>query len=197
MNLTLRRLEKLALFEKIGTHYSHTRQINIIPPHFSCTVVYPKSVDAIRLFSSEVSWCQNCFVCAFLCVFPEFFIVFILHARHAELPTTPVCSHIEEEEKRMTSAVSALAAACTLCTRRSGFGERIFTVYVLYIRKWSTVLQHPTMVSTCRTHWVILGHWHLLNLCVFSQWKLRFPREKLTQFPYHPWPTCMRPHQLM
>ena len=38
------------------------------------------------------------------------------------------------------------------------------------------------MVSTCRTHWLILGCWHLLNLRVFSQWKLRFPREKLTQF---------------
>ena len=46
----------------------------------------------------------------------------------------------------MTSAVSALAAACT---HQSGFGERIFTVYALYIRKWSTVLQHRTMVSTC------------------------------------------------
>ena len=84
----------------------------------------------------------------------------------------------------MTSAVSALAAACT---HRSGFGERIFTVYALYIRKWSTVLQHRTMVSTCWTHWVILGHWHLLNLYVFSQWKLRSPHEKLTRFPCHPW----------
>ena len=43
---------------------------------------------------------------------PEFFIIFILHARHAELPTTPVCSHIEKEDKQMTSAVSTLAAAC-------------------------------------------------------------------------------------
>ena len=30
------------------------------------------------------------------------------------------------------------------------FGERIFTVYALFIRKWSTVLQHRTMVSTCK-----------------------------------------------
>ena len=74
MNLTLRRLEKIALFEKIGTHYSYTQLINIIPPHFSWTVVYSKSVDAKRLFLSEVSWCQNCFVCAFLCVFLQFFI---------------------------------------------------------------------------------------------------------------------------
>ena len=69
-----KKVEKIALFEKIGTHYSYTQLINIIPPHFSWTVVYSKSVDAKRLFLSEVSWCQNCFVCAFLCVFLQFFI---------------------------------------------------------------------------------------------------------------------------
>ena len=41
-------------------------------------------------------------------------------------------------------------------------------------------------VSTCRIHWPVLGHWHLSNLCVFSQWTLRFPHEKLTQFT---WPS--------
>ena len=39
-------------------------------------------------------------------------------------------------------------------------------------------------VSTCRIHWPVLGHWHLSNLCVFSQWTLRFPHEKLTQFSH-------------
>ena len=82
---------------------------------------------------------------------------------------------------RKTKNISCFRFGSCMC--RSGFGERIFTVYALYIRKWSTVLQHRTMVSTCRTHWLILGCWHLLNLRVFSQWKLRFPREKLTQFP--------------
>ena len=71
------------------------------------------------------------------------------------------------------------------CMCRSGFGEHILTVYALYIRKWSTTLQHCAMVSTCRIHWLIFVHRHLLNLCVFSQWKLRFPRENLTQFPCH------------
>ena len=78
-------------------------------------------------------------------------LVFILHARHAELPTTPVCSHIEEEEKRMT-----------------GFG--LVSVFSRFMCCTSTVLQHRTMVSTCRMHWLIFGRWHLLNLCVFSQW---------------------------
>ena len=80
----------------------------------------------------------------------------------------------------MTSAVSALAAACVSLSLVSVFSH---AVYALFIRKWSTVLQHRTMVSTCRTHWLIWGYWQLLNLCVFSQWKLRFPRENLTQFP--------------
>ena len=39
-------------------------------------------------------------------------------------------------------------------------------------------------VSTCRIHWSVLGHWHLSNLCVFSQWTPRFPHEKLTQFSH-------------
>ena len=82
---------------------------------------------------------------------------------------------------RKTNDISCFRFGSCMC--RSGFGERIFMVYALYIRKWSTVLQHRTMVSICRTHWLILGCWHLLNLCVFSQWKLRLPREKLTQFP--------------
>ena len=84
MNLTLRRLEKIALFEKIGTHYSYTQLINIIPPHFSWTVVYTKSVDAKRLFLSEVSWCQNCFVVHFYAFFCNSLLV-------CDLNRTPNC----------------------------------------------------------------------------------------------------------
>ena len=57
-------------------------------------------------------------------------------------------------------------------------GERIFAVHALFIRNWPTVFRHRAMVSTCRIHGPIIGHWHSLNLCVFSQWKPRFPHGK-------------------
>ena len=57
-------------------------------------------------------------------------------------------------------------------------GERIFAVHALFIRNWPTVFRHRAMVSTCRILGPIIGHWHSLNLCVFSQWKPRFPHGK-------------------
>ena len=81
---------------------------------------------------------------------------------------------------RKTTDISCFRFGSCMC--RSGFGERIFTVYALYIRKWSTVLQHRTMVSTCRTHWVILGHWHLSvfiePVCIFAV-KTTHPTRKI------------------
>ena len=148
-------------------------------------LVPSRTFDGIWLFLHEVSWCQNCFVCAFLCLFSKFFIIFSLHARHAGLPTTPICSHIEEEEKRMTSWLFPFWRLDVPVW----MGERIFAVHALFIRNWPTVLRHLAMVSTCRIHGPIFGHWHSLNLCVFSQWKPRFPHGKtdpvssnLTQF---------------
>ena len=133
-----------------------------------------RTFDGMRLFLHEVSWCQNCFVCAFLCLFSKFFIIFSLHARQAGLPTTPICSHIEEEEKRMTSWLFPFWRLDVSVW----MGERIFAVYALLIRNWPTVLRHRAMVSTCRIHGPIFGNWHSLNLCVFSQWKPRFPHGK-------------------
>ena len=166
--------EKFARFDKIGAHYSYTLLINIIPAHFSYMSMPSRTFDGIWLFLHEVSWCQNCFVCAFLCLFSKFFIISSLHARHAGLPTTPICSHVEEEEKRLTSWLFPFWRLDVPVW----MGERIFAVHALFIRNWSTVLQHRAMVSTCRIHGPIFGHWHSLNLCVFSQWKPRFPHGK-------------------
>ena len=166
--------EKFARFDKIGARYSYTLLINIIPAHFSYMSVPSRTFDGIWLFLHEVSWCQNCFVCAFLCLFSKFFIIFSLHARHAGLPTTPICSHVEEEEKRLTSWLFPFWRLDVPVW----MGERIFAVHALFIRNWPTVLQHRAMVSTCRIHGPIFGHWHWLNLCVFSQWKPRFPHGK-------------------
>ena len=145
---------------------------------------YPSSLFIQSSAFSNVRWHVIIFTWSILvpelfclCVsllFSKFFIIFSLHARHAELPTTPICSHIEEAVKRMTSWLFPFWRLNVPVW----MGERIFAVHALFIRNWPTVLRHRALVSRCRIHGPIFGHWHSLNLCVFSKGKPRFPHGK-------------------
>ena len=172
--------EKFARFDTTGAQNSYTLLINIIPAHFSYMSAPSRTFDGIWLFLHEVSWCQNCFVCAFLCHFSKFFIMFSLHARHAGLPTMPICSHTEEEEKRMTSWLFPYWQLDVSVW----MGERIFAVHALFIRNWPTVLRHRAMVSTCRIHGPIFGHWHSIHwtYVYFRNGSHASHTQKLTRF---------------
>ena len=157
--------ENFARFDKIGAHYSYTMLINIIPAHFSYMPVPSWTFDGIWLFLHKVSWCQNCFVCVFLYFFSKFFIIFSLHARHAGLPTTPICSHVEEEEKRMTSWLFPFWRLDVPVW----MGERGFAVHALPIRNWPTVLRHHAKASTCRIHGPIFRILTFIEpMCIFA-----------------------------